>query len=544
MTRPTLIERDSAGLLVGSLASSWRFLDDGGALILRLQPMRWSDGAPLVAADVVAAFRRAARPPAPAESFRLAGIAGAAAVAGGRPATRLGVGAPTARVVEIKLESPSPLLLDWLAEPEAAVMRTGRNAATLARYVEAPQADDSTATKGNTKGASIARVLRRRSMEASPEALPAEVRIEAMTSAEQAVAAFQRGTVDIVIGEGMAGLGEARLSRRREVLRLDPLAAVYGWRTNSLRGPLADPGLRRALADVVDRQALTRRFGLTAIQPEAGLLPERLRPALGAGPVEPDLAEDEAVRRAGVAAALGRAAGAVSGVVGGAVGGAVGVVGGAVDVVGNVVGSAANVLTGGGSMDADALAARRAEAQALVLVTRLSLAGRTAEAGGDAVQAREGEALPLLRLVLLMPPGREHRIIAERVAADWSPLGVEVVVRVADRAQRAKLIAAGDFDLAVDETNLRVQDPAALLDRFRCGAGPHCNATADSLLDAAALAPPAARGRLLASAELAMLTGPPMIGLFTPVRWALVSPQVRGWVPNGRGVHPLGRVTR
>ncbi len=530
MLRPTLIERDRAGELVGGLASSWRFLDEGGALILRLKPLKWSDGTDLVAGDVVAGFRRTARVREAAAHFRLAGIAGAEMVAAGKPVSALGVGAPTARVVEIKLEAPSPLLLDWLAEPDAGVMGKGRTPPTLARYVE----DEAEKT---------ALVLRRREMAESEEALPAEVRIETMAAAETAVAAFRAGQVDIVVGEGLAGLNEARLAAgRREVLRIDPLLAVYGWRTNALKGPLADAGLRRALADVVDRQALISRFGIAAIQPEAGLLPERLRPEIGP---EPELfLESEAERQAGVAAGLRRAAGAVGGVVGGAVGGAVGVVGGAVDVVGNVVGSAANVLTGGGSMDADALAVRRAEAQALVMAARLAAAGRTAKAGGDAGEAQPDAALPPLRLTLLMPPGREHRTIAERVAADWRPLGVEVKVRVADRAARAKLVKAGDFDLVVDETATRVMDPAALLDRFRCGAGPHCNRAADELLDAAAAAPPATRGRLLASAELALLAGPPMIGLFTPVRWALVSTQVTGWVPNARGVHPLGRITR
>jgi peptide/nickel transport system substrate-binding protein/oligopeptide transport system substrate-binding protein len=193
-------------------------------------------------------------------------------------------------------------------------------------------------------------------------------------------------------------------------------------------------------------------------------------------------------------------------------------------------------------MDADALAVRRAEAQALILTARLQRAGRLADSGGEALQAREAEALPPLRLTLLMPPGREHRTIAERVAADWRPLGVELVVRVADRAQRAQLMARGEFDLAVDETQYAVMDAGALLDRFRCGAGAHCNPEADALLDAAALAPPAARARLMADAELAMLAGPPMIGLFTPVRWALVSERVEGWTANAAGVHPLGRL--
>lgn len=519
MTAPRLIERDAAGKLVGGLASSWRFLDDGSALILRLRPVKWSDDRPLVAADVVESFRRAARPPTAASGFRMAGVQGADDMARGLRRASLGVSAPTPRVVEIRLAAPSPLLLEWLAEPDMAIKRSARSKAApeamLGRYAEVLADADAT-------GLGLVARLQRRGQAPTPEAMPAETRIHATAALDKALAAFRQGEMDIVLGEGLAGLGEARVAAgRRDILKLDPVNGVYGWRANALKGPLADPALRRALADVVDRAALSSRFGIPAMQPEAGLLPPALRP------LPPQLVADETVTQTtpGVAAGLRRAAGVVG------------------EAVGTVVGGAANVLTGGNRMEAEQLAARQSEARVLVLAARLTQSGRTAEAGPDAVAARAAEELPPLQLTLLVPPGREHRTIAERVAADWRPLGVELRLKVADSATRAKLVAAGNFDLVVDEDISRVADPAALLQRFRCGAGPHCNAAADALLEAARRADPAERARLLAAAELAMLSGPPLIGLFTPVRWALVSPQVNGWVPNAAG-HPLGRLSR
>jgi hypothetical protein len=47
---------------------------------------------------------------------------------------------------------------------------------------------------------------------------------------------------------------------------------------------------------------------------------------------------------------------------------------------------------------------------------------------------------------------------------------------------------------------------------------------------------------LLARAEAEWMAAPPLIPLFTPVRWALVSRQVDGWLPNRAGRHPLGRL--
>ncbi|GGI94045.1 hypothetical protein GCM10007973_32790 [Polymorphobacter multimanifer] len=270
LTATTLIERDDAGQLVGGLASSWRFVDSGQSLILRLRPIKWSDDKPLVADDVVAGFRRAAAPPAPQRAFRLAGLVGAEAVAraagGSRSARQLGVMAPTSRVVEFRLDAPSPLLLEWLAEPGMSVRRPG--APTLARYArQAPVEGDATT------------VLQRRAMTASPEARPAEVRIHsvAATDVETAVAAFRDGKTDIVVGEGLAGLFAARIGSRREALQVEPLHGVYGWRINSRSGPLVDVALRRALSASIDRDGLARSFATPAIAPQGGILPAALR---------------------------------------------------------------------------------------------------------------------------------------------------------------------------------------------------------------------------------------------------------------------------
>ncbi|WP_426168654.1 ABC transporter substrate-binding protein [Sandarakinorhabdus sp. DWP1-3-1] len=445
-TQPTLVARDGNGDTVAGLATSWRFVDDGRSLILRLRPVKWSDGKPLVADDVVAAFRRAAgrREAATID----AGIANAGAIASrALPAARLGVLAPIARVVEIRLDAPSPLLLGWLAEPALGVVRAAspRKSATppptLAAYA--------------ASGPPELRVLKRFAMAASPDARPAEISIAVSSDARAAVADFVAGRQDIVIGEGLAGLGEARVGARADALRLDPLWGVYGYLVNSRSGPTADAGVRRALAMAIDRPALAGSFGLATIQPATGLVPS---PA-GATPDWLRL-----------------------------------------------------------DYDGRLLAARQL----------LAAAGWTAERP--------------LRLVLLLPPGRDHRAVAERVGADWARINVLLAVTDVEAEPYDKLVARGDFDLAVREASLPVPDAAALLSRFRCGAGPHCNPAADALLAAARAAAPGDRARLLAEAEAALLAAPPLIPLFTPVRWALVSRRVDGWLPNSAGSHPLARL--
>ncbi len=456
MTTATLIKRNEAGQLVGDLASSWRFVDNGQVLILRLRPLKWSDGKPLVASDVVSSFRRAAQPPRPGPAFRLAGLVGAGDVARGANSNRLGVLAPTSRVVELRLEVAGPQLLDWLAEPGLSVNRT--DVKSLAPYARQPG-----------KKAEVPIILVRKSEEASPNARPNEIMLTTTPDAGAAIAAFRRGASDIVVGAGLTGLGEARVQTRREALRIDQLHGVYGWRVNTISGPLADASLRRLLAARIDRSAIARSFGLAAIQPESGLLPANLRvatvPSDVAPPATPEAAGEPAV-----------------------------------------------------AIPADTQSATEQ--------------ARTAAAAGGAV----------MRLRLLVPPGREHALVAERVAAGWRALGVEIILQEADAAMRARLIARGDFDLAVDETSLSVADPAALLDRFRCKMGPHCNDEADALLAAARLAPADQRPGQLAVVEQRLLEGTPFIGLFGAVRWALVGAQVENWVSNTSGVHPLGRL--
>lgn len=428
VTRPTLVARDSTGAIVPGLATSWRFVDDDNSLILRLRPRQWDDGIIFSAGQVVAAFRRA--------QVRREPTLDRAAIA----VTR----APISRVVEIRLAAASPHLLGWLSDPGLAITRPARRTGvaepSLARYAGS--------------GPAGMRLLRRRDELATPDARPAEITLTSIADPVAAVARFARGEADIVIGDGLAGLGEARTVARPQTLSVDALWGVYGYIANTRSGPLRDPQLRLALSLAVDRTALGARIGLAAMAPVDGLLPPSLRAAPPTG------------------------------------------------------------------LDT---AARAMLAQQLLKTAR-------------------GDAAGPIRLTLLLPPGRDHRVIADRVAADWRPLGVEIVISEADAAGIADKVRRGAFDLALTEASLAVPDAAALLARWRCGAGLACDPAADSLWTAAQAAPLAERPALLAAAEAKWLEAPPMVPLLTPLRWALVSPGVSGWSANPSGRHPLSRL--
>jgi ABC-type transport system substrate-binding protein len=354
------------------------------------------------------------------------------------------------------------MLLGWLAEPGLGVVAP-RPASKGAAKGEAPP----TLAAYVASGPDRQRLLTRRTITASPDARPAEIRVSTSTDARAAVAEFVAGRQDIVIGEGLSGLGEARTAARSDALRLDPLWGVYGYLVNGLRGPTADPGVRRALAMAVDRPALAGSFGIAAIQPAETLVPPTRPSALPGLPRPQSNAAPDWTR-----------------------------------------------------IDYDA---RLAEARRLL-----------ADAGWTADHP--------LRLVLLLPPGRDHRAVAERVGADWARVGILLGVTEVDAEAFDRLVKRGDYDLAVSEDSLPVPDAAAQLARFGCGAGAYCNASVDALLTAARSAGPADRPALLLQAEAVMLVAPPLIPLFTPVRWALVGRRVDGWVPNRAGSHPLSRL--
>jgi oligopeptide transport system substrate-binding protein len=490
-TRPTLIERNGAGQIVPGLASSWRFVDDGRSLILRLRPAKWSDGEPLVAKDVVAAFRRAGQRREPA--LARAGLAGATdVVERGAPVTRLGIFAPISRVVEIRLAVASPLLLGWLADPQLGVTRAGEKP-MLADYV--------------VTGPVQRRLLRRRSIAATDNARPAQIVVSAAEDSATAVGEFRRGETDIVMGEGLSGLGEARNSIVAQSLRIDPVWGIYGYVINTLRGPLADPRVRLALAMAVDRPALLQRFGIPAMVPVESMLP-------------PALAPQAPAPRAGIAAAAAT----------------------------NIAAAIATATTAATNRKATPTkpptptaptAPTAADAAAWA---SLPLASRRATA--TALMAAAGfTAEKPLRLVLLLPPGRDHRSIAENIGVDWSAINVVLAVSEVGAGTIDQLVARGEFDLAVTEAALPVADPVAMLMRWRCdSAGAYCNPAFDTLIAAANAAAQTDQSTLVSRAVTALNASPPMVPLFTPVRWALVAANVDGWTSNAAGSHPLARL--
>ncbi|MBV7255708.1 hypothetical protein KCG44_02785 [Pacificimonas sp. WHA3] len=263
-----LTTRAPDGRIVPSLAVSWRVLDEGRTYIFKLRDAAWPDGRRITAGDVVAVLRRGMAPGSdvPVKPY-LMDIAEAEAVSGNRkPARMLGIADPRPDVVEISLDRPYPALLSLLAHPSLAIVRADTPPPPSGPYMVA---DDTPAAK---------RLVRNTAFVAE-EDMPLSPLILAKAMPDDAIAAFEAGEVDIVLGGRTDGIRRVRTDALSASLRLEPSVGLYGYVAHVARGPLADVRIRRALAMTVAREQLVQSyFALVGMQaaygPLAPTLPE------------------------------------------------------------------------------------------------------------------------------------------------------------------------------------------------------------------------------------------------------------------------------
>lgn len=276
-----LTRRDPAGLVVPGLAQSWRVSEDGLSIVFRLREASFANGSAVTAADVVATIEAARRQRDHPLRELMAGVASAQA--------------PLADVVELRLTTPQPELLELLADPALGIRPRGRGSladAGLGEFRLAPSAP----------GAE--RVVRLARNEAHVAGAPAAAELEvAFRPPEEALARFQRRLVDVVTGGGAEGFPSVRVTAPRETLRLEPSRSVMLLLINHARAPLDDLRVRSALDRSVDRAGLARLiFGTEAAAPVTAIAPRSL-PAFALAP-EPDWAGSPLEARRAEAARL------------------------------------------------------------------------------------------------------------------------------------------------------------------------------------------------------------------------------------------------
>ena len=237
-TAQGLVRFDAAGQIEPGLAERWIVIDGGMSYIFRLREGDWGDGTPVTADQVVTILNRQI---APGSRNPLAPFLTAIDE----------IVAMTPQVIEVRLGRPRPDLLKLFAQPELGLLRLtpsggsgpfrvaphGRGRAPLLRPAFDPnQADpeDQRVTK--------------------PEE---DVRLIGERAA-RAIARFAHRDSDLVSGGSFVDwplLATTEISPA--TIRVDPAAGLFGLAIIRRDGFLADAANREAVAEAIDRTALT-----------------------------------------------------------------------------------------------------------------------------------------------------------------------------------------------------------------------------------------------------------------------------------------------
>lgn len=265
------------GRVVGGAAESWSVTPDGLRYTFRLRPgLKWSDGSPLVAADFVAALRRAVDPATASPSADLLrSLRGAADVLAGKSApSALGVSAADERTVVVEVAAPTPFLPALLAHPVAFPVHQP----TLAKLGNGFTQPGVMVSNGAYRLAAAAPGMPWR-LERNPRFRDAgTVRIAAVeyhgVADENAeLTRYRAGELDVTGGLPAQQVGWARRELPQEV-QIAPQLATFFLGFDLTQRPFKDqPGLREALSLVLDRELLTDKVLAAGQVPAYGLVP-------------------------------------------------------------------------------------------------------------------------------------------------------------------------------------------------------------------------------------------------------------------------------
>lgn len=253
-----LVGFDAGGRVVPALADRWIVTEDGQSYIFRLRNGEWPDGGAITGETAAATLRRT-----------IASLRGTALARDLAPISE--VRAMAGRVVEVRLSTAVPDLLDLLAQPELGLAWKNRGAGPMkltrrggvAELVPIPPELRGLPAEENWSE-------RVRGLHVRPE------------PAAAAVARFDEGYADIVLGGTADTLPLVRASGlSRGNLRLDPVIGLFGLAVVSRNGLLADPENREAIAMAIDREALLAEFNVGGWEPTTRIVSPEAADDLG-----------------------------------------------------------------------------------------------------------------------------------------------------------------------------------------------------------------------------------------------------------------------
>lgn len=253
---------NAAAEVIPAVASSWDVSADGTRYTFYLREgLKWSDGAPLTAGDVVFSFRRLMKPETAAIYAQLFYLVknGREVNTGAAPVESLAVRAPDNRTIEIELTGPAPYFPQILANGFAAVIprhaleaygddwaRPGTMISNGAFTLEHWSPQDRIEIVRNARFHDAANVTLDR------------VIYYPTADTVSAVARFRGGELDVQFGFAPEQAGSLRELLPGQV-HLSPLLGTFYLTLNTTLPHLSDARVRRALSLAIDRRVITDR---------------------------------------------------------------------------------------------------------------------------------------------------------------------------------------------------------------------------------------------------------------------------------------------
>lgn len=252
-TSQGLVSYDGEGQIDVGLAERWTVTGDGRSYIFRIREAKWSNGRDVTAADV-AQILRSYLAPSSRHLFK-----------SDFPEIET-IKAMTDSVVEIRLSTAQPGMLELFAQPAMAIVNRGMGwgpmrakpigKAILLSPVPDPLAEDEEAADeaANDPAASIELIG---------------------TGPARALARFKNGYADGVLGGRFSSLPYFAASNiGRSQLVVDPVPGLFGFAFVRAEGFLATDVNREALSRVVRRKRVLDAFGLAEWTQQVTLRPD------------------------------------------------------------------------------------------------------------------------------------------------------------------------------------------------------------------------------------------------------------------------------
>jgi oligopeptide transport system substrate-binding protein len=266
------------GNAVPAAATSWTVTPDGLEYTFQLRDgLRWSNGDRLVAGDYVMGMRRLVDP-ATASPYAqiLEPVVNAAEITRGEKApSELGVTAPDDRTIVIRLRNPAPYLLGLLAQPGTFPVHGPSLAANGAEFARPG--------KMLSNGAFVledwvlgSHVVIRRNRNYWNDAATRLEHVHFVHHADVGTEfrQYRAGELDVTYVVPQQQFTWIKQNMPGE-LHISPQLSVYYYGFNLTRPPFKDqPGLRRALSLVIDRDKLTSAVTGLGEAPAYGWVPD------------------------------------------------------------------------------------------------------------------------------------------------------------------------------------------------------------------------------------------------------------------------------